>query len=71
MKNESTNVQDSRHRYIKYIIRLMTHDVNRHSQSRFGVCQTLLIAADDNDPIDFPVIGFELGIISRRAVQFG
>jgi 4,5-DOPA dioxygenase extradiol len=28
-------------------------------------------AADDNDSIDFPVTGFELGIISRRAVQFG
>jgi 4,5-DOPA dioxygenase extradiol len=33
----------------------------------------LLIAAgatDDSDSIDFPVTGFELGIISRQAVQF-
>lgn len=29
-----------------------------------------LIAADDGDKVDFPVTGFEMGVISRRAIQF-
>ncbi len=46
-------------------------DQNHPTPEHFRPLLIAAGAADDNDSIEFPVTGFELGIISRRAVQFG